>query len=318
VEVAPQLNGDRPRVSICLTTYKRGRVLARSIESILSQTYRDYELIISDDTSPDNTQEVCRQYAAKDERISYFRNAINLKMPGNLNAAISHARGEYIANLHDGDTYRQDLIEKWVGALDKYPSAAFVFNAVEVVDYKGNHIHTYQHTYPPLIRGQVLLDEMLGQWNSPVWGTVMVRRACYRAVGPFDARFGFVSDIDMWMRLASRYDVSYIGEPLLRITPREADHPYAFISWELNRTLEEIHRVNLQRRYAGSPPELEKALRRMRWRRDRSWIHDLAVCLKNGRVDKLLEGLRLFRTSDSPFLRSLGVFASPLEMVLKT
>lgn len=301
----------RPRVSVCLTTFRRGHVLPKTIDSILSQTYADFELVISDDNSPDHTPELCRRYAARDERVRYFRNAATLGMPGNLNAAIAHARGEYIANLHDGDTFTSDLIEQWVRALDRHPTAAFVFNALDVVDQTGTLIHAYRHPYPPLIPGRVLLDEMLAQWNSPVWGTVMARRACYDAVGPFDPRFGFISDVDMWMRLAARYDVAYVAAPLIKVTPREADHPYAFVSWELSATLVAIHRANLERRYADSPDALRAALRRMRRRRDYAWIRDLLTCLKHGRRREFREGLRVFRASDSILLRTLGLFGAP-------
>jgi len=90
-------------VSVCLVTYNRAGVLAETIESILNQTFSDFELIISDDCSTDNTETVCRKYAEKDGRIKYFRNEKNLSMPANLNLAISRARGQYIANLHDGE-----------------------------------------------------------------------------------------------------------------------------------------------------------------------------------------------------------------------
>ncbi len=305
-------------MSVCLTTFKRGHILAKSLDSILSQTYRDFELIISDDNSPDHTPELCRRYAAQDERVRYFRNATTLGMPGNLNAAIAHARGDYIANLHDGDTFRPDLLEHWVRALDQHPTAAFVFNALDVVDYAGNPIHAYRHSYPPLIPGRILLDQMLSQWNSPVWGTVMARRACYEAVGPFDPRFGFISDIDMWMRLAARYDVAYVGEPLIQITPREVGHRYASINWEIHALLVAIHHVNLERRYADSHDALRAALRRMRWRRDRAWIRDLLVCLKHKRSRELLQGLQAFRASDSVLLRVLGTLAKPWEALVRT
>src|SRR6266851_7432426 len=95
-------------VSICLTTYNRASVLPKTLDSLLAQTSSDFELIISDDCSSDDTQDICRRYAAKDRRVKYFRNERNLNMPGNLNAAIRRSTGVYIANLHDGDVYRTD------------------------------------------------------------------------------------------------------------------------------------------------------------------------------------------------------------------
>jgi len=122
------------RVSVVLTTYKRAHILSQTIDFILRQTLRDFELIISDDCSPDETQAIGRRYEKLDNRVRYRRNNRNLNMPGNLNAGIREARGEYIANLHDGDVYDAHLLEKWAGALDAQPSAAFVFNAYRELD----------------------------------------------------------------------------------------------------------------------------------------------------------------------------------------
>jgi hypothetical protein len=156
--------------------------------------------------------------------VRYRRNAKNLRMPGNLNAAIAEARGVYVANLHDGDVYRADLLEKWSGALDRHPNAAFVFNQYESGEL-GGPIKIYACDLPECIDGhEFLLNHFTAQFASPVFGTVMARKACYDAVGPFDPKYSFNSDVEMWMRLAMRYDVAYVAEPLIRITPREKSH----------------------------------------------------------------------------------------------
>ena len=94
-----------PKVSVVLTTYNRAHVLAVTLDSILSQTLEDFDLIISDDASQDDTERVCRQYEARDRRVRYRRGLKNVGMPGNLNAGIAVSAGEYIANLHDGDLH---------------------------------------------------------------------------------------------------------------------------------------------------------------------------------------------------------------------
>src|SRR5712691_5136466 len=92
-----------PKVSAVLTTYNRAASLSVTLDSILAQTFSDFELIVSDDCSSDDTTAVVQDYIRRDRRVRYRRNEKNLKMPGNLNAAIAEATGEYIANLHDGD-----------------------------------------------------------------------------------------------------------------------------------------------------------------------------------------------------------------------
>jgi len=218
------MSGAVPRISVVLTTYNRASVLSTTLDSVLSQTCADIELIVSDDCSPDHTEGLCREYMRRDPRVRYRRNPRNLRMPGNLNAAIAEARGQYIANLHDGDIYRADLLEKWSGALDRHPNAAFVFNQYSVVEPDGStRLHALE--LPECIDGrEFLLRHFTTQWGSPVFGTVMARKACYDAVGPFDPKYSFNSDVEMWMRLAIRYDVAYVAEPLIRITPREKAH----------------------------------------------------------------------------------------------
>jgi glycosyltransferase involved in cell wall biosynthesis len=213
-----------PRISVVLTTYNRASVLPMTLDSLLAQSCTDFELIVSDDCSPDATEAVCREYMRRDSRIRYRRNPKNLRMPGNLNAGIAEARGVYIANLHDGDIYRADLLEKWSAALDRHPNAAFVFNQYESGE-PGGPTTLYWSDLSECTDGrEFLLCVFTAQFGSPVHGTVMARKACYDAVGPFDPAYSFNSDVEMWMRLALRYDVAYVREPLIRITPREKAH----------------------------------------------------------------------------------------------
>jgi len=98
-------------VSIVLVTYNRAKRLKLSIQDILKQTFKDFELIICDDCSTDATEAVCRGFVAKDDRIKYYRHASNLQMPANCNFGIQKSIYPYIAILHDGDRFKPDLIE---------------------------------------------------------------------------------------------------------------------------------------------------------------------------------------------------------------
>jgi glycosyltransferase involved in cell wall biosynthesis len=212
-------------VSIVLTTYNRGVLLRQTIESVLGQTLGGFELILCDDASTDDTPRICEEYAERDSRVRYIRHSRNCGMPGNLNAGITASTGEYVANLHDGDIYGPTLIEKWKAALDAHPGAAFVFNAYGALTPSGEVRRIYREALPACTPGAVLLEQIFfrrWRFDSPVWGTVMARRSAYVHAGLFDPRFGFVSDVDMWMRLADEYDVAYISEPLINLPCRES------------------------------------------------------------------------------------------------
>ena len=254
------------KISVVLTTYNRAAVLGRTIEEILSQTRPDLELIVTDDNSTDETREVVHTYAKRDARVRYRRNERNLGMPGNLNAGLAEARGDYVANLHDGDIHAKDLLEKWAGRLDDCHQAAFVFNAYGEVDAAGQPMPIYREPLAACQRGREFLNQiMFRRWRfgSPVRGTVMARRRVYEELGFFQPRFGFCSDVDMWMRMAARYHVAYVDEPLItvptaRALPRQirVDHD------ESQRLLEQMFLEGRRRCFAGRPVRLALELGR--------------------------------------------------------
>src|SRR5438105_8234296 len=116
-----------PLVSVVLTTYNRGPILSRTVRSLLSQTFDDFELIICDDASPDRTSDVVQDYSRLDHRIVYQRNTHNIGMIENLNCGIRRSSGTYVANVHDDDIYHPSLLRRWVNAMEEHQDAACVF-----------------------------------------------------------------------------------------------------------------------------------------------------------------------------------------------
>jgi glycosyltransferase involved in cell wall biosynthesis len=239
-----------PKVSVVLTTYNRTAVLSETIEMILEQTFEDFELLVCDDHSTDDTSDVVEAWTQRDPRITYFRQPMNIGMPGNLNFGICQATGRYIANLHDGDVYSPHLLERWSAALDGCPEALFVFNAYASIDSTGVTTRLHSEHLGPCSSGDKLLDLFYRRtfFSSPVWGTVMARREAYLAVGLFDERFGFYSDIDMWLRLADQGHVAYIDAPLISLVavPRTWSYP-------LRKERRLIHQMLLESRIRQLP-----------------------------------------------------------------
>jgi glycosyltransferase involved in cell wall biosynthesis len=292
-------------VSICLTTYNRAAVLPATVDSLLAQDFGDFELIVNDDCSPDATEEICRDYEKRDSRVRYYRNATNLKMPGNLNAAISHATGEYVANVHDGDLYRPDLIQKWKAALDAQPRAAFVFNQYCSLDREGN-AKIYRAPLEDRMDPHEIARQFFSVLTSCVWGTVMARRAAYLSTGPFNPEYGFISDVDMWLRLSRDHEVAYVAEPLITITPREPTHPYAFVNWRFWYFTFSMYVAHLDYYRETLPDEVARARAGFPRQRRALLLRDLLICLKHRRWDRLREGLAILRDDGDPWLRALG------------
>ncbi len=218
-----------PEVSVVLVTYKRAKFLPTTLDGILNQSFGNFELLICDDCSPDETEEVCQAYARRDPRIRYIRNPANLGMPGNLNNGLRQAKCDLVANLHDGDIYYPTLLEKWRAALLAYPSAAFVFNIYRHLtpDGKSGIVTT---TFKPLMSGREFLEDVCfvdRELECPVWGTVMARRGVYEALGYFDPSYSFWADFDMWFRIAESHDIAFVPELLIDL-PSKAIMPHLF------------------------------------------------------------------------------------------
>ncbi|WP_448540257.1 glycosyltransferase family 2 protein [Roseiflexus sp.] len=132
-----------PRVSIGLPVYNGERYLASALESILAQTFGDFEVIISDNASTDATPEICRAYTARDPRVRYVRHEINRGAAWNFNHAFGLARGVYFKwHAHD-DLLEPTFLERCVAALDRDPQVVLAFSRTRVIDPAGHTLYTY-------------------------------------------------------------------------------------------------------------------------------------------------------------------------------
>lgn len=236
------------KISVCLLTYNHVEVIESTLRSILDQTITGYEVIVSDDCSTDGTWKRILELAAEDARIKPVRTPRNMGTPGNANFAVARSDRPYIALLHHDDLYRKDLLEKWVGVLDRYSAAAFVFNPYGI--FESDFI--YEEPMPgACIDGNWLLKKYLfARWGCVVRGTAMIRREAWERVGGMREQFGLLADIDMWMRLAMRWPVGYVLEPVITVRhQRPSYYPDIYKGtagsfWRRQRFLYELHASN--------------------------------------------------------------------------
>lgn len=204
-------------VSIVLVTFNRAARLSLSIQDILNQTFKDFELIICDDCSTDSTEKICREFQTRDPRIRYFRHDQNIQMPANCNFGIEKARSDYVAILHDGDRFKPDLIEQWHHAISNNERVGFVFNSIGETDEKNQIINSFHPFQEGVIDRDVLLKKYFRRWrfDSPVYGEAMVRKALLSERGLLHSDFGFYADVDLWMDLLHDYDAYYCADTLI-------------------------------------------------------------------------------------------------------
>jgi glycosyltransferase involved in cell wall biosynthesis len=165
-----------PAVTIGMPVYNGARYIEEALDSILNQTYRDFELLISDNASTDATEEICRRYAAADSRITYSRNDRNLGATANYNRVIHLARGRYFRHAAHDDVLAPTNIERCVAVLDAEPDVALVYPRMIMMDADGNQTDTREHSLElgearpseRFARFVVLCDE--GSMCDPVFG----------------------------------------------------------------------------------------------------------------------------------------------------
>jgi glycosyltransferase involved in cell wall biosynthesis len=135
-----------PKVSIGLPVYNGARYLREAIDSILAQTFKDFELIICDNASTDETPEICAEYAARDPRIRYYRQPRNIGATANFNHTFELARGVCFKWAAHDDVLAPTYLEKCVAALARAPDAVLCQSLVEIVDANGAWLEEYDHT----------------------------------------------------------------------------------------------------------------------------------------------------------------------------
>jgi glycosyltransferase involved in cell wall biosynthesis len=201
-----------PKVSILIPTYNYAHYIGEAIESALQQTYTDFELIIVDDQSADNTDEVVARYLG-DTRVRYYKNEKNLGLVGNFNEALRYARGEYIKYLLADDRLYPEVLEKFVNILDTHRGVSLVTSNRESFGTV-----TKQRKLPltHLQPGKAVIFESLkegaGNWiGEPT--TVMFRRSAL-AAGGFSDEYLCLVDWEMWLRLLMTGDCYIFPENL--------------------------------------------------------------------------------------------------------
>lgn len=201
------------KVSVCIPTYNTGKFIGETIESVLNQTFSDYELIVCDNVSTDETEEVCKKY--DDPRFKYLRFDEFVGQAENWNRALEQATNEYVILLHSDDILLPAFLEKAVPVLDKNKDVGLLHCSVQHIDETGEIIGSQQLFKDNFVdREENHLRKFLleGCVINPVG--VLARRRVYEEVGNFTDKIVWGVDPHMWTRIALKFPVAYLAEPL--------------------------------------------------------------------------------------------------------
>jgi glycosyltransferase involved in cell wall biosynthesis len=203
----------RPKVTVCIPAHNSAQYLPGAIDSVLTQEFADFELVVSDDASDDETPEIGKRYA--DPRFRVERSDSRLGQAGNWNRCVELARGKYVILLHADDQLLPGYLQRAVATLDANPDVGLVHCAVQHVDEINRALHLQRLAAEDRIdRDDATLRRLLldGCVINPAG--VMVRRGVYETVGRFTDQIIWGVDWHMWIRIALRWPLVYLADPL--------------------------------------------------------------------------------------------------------
>jgi len=198
-----------PTITVIMPTYNRASLISRALKSVVNQTLNDLEVIVVDDASTDNTNNVVKNFS--DTRVKYIRHSENKGGPSARNTGIEIAKGEFIAFLDDDDEWTPEKLEKQLSKFSHcHESIGLVYCGF---DYTILNQSIYTST--PNLRGnlfnRILETNIIGSVSLP-----LIRKDCFSQIGMFDESLESCQDWDFWIRLSKSYEIDFAPEILVR------------------------------------------------------------------------------------------------------
>ncbi len=187
-------------ISIVLPSYNGEKYITESVESVIAQTYEDWELIIVDDFSTDSTGAIADKYASSDPRIRVIHNSVNKKLPASLNVGFRLAKGEYYTWTSDDNIYYPNALEEMKTYLDGHYDKAMVCCGMDIIDADGNITGTFME-----------YERTRMFYNNCVGACFLYRRVTAKTIGEYNENLFCIEDYEYWLRLIeSGNDIVYI------------------------------------------------------------------------------------------------------------
>ena len=204
--------GNVPAVSVIIPTYNRAEMVKEAIQSVLEQTYTDYEIVVVDDGSTDNTRDVVNALNRRFNKIRYIYQE-NKGRSAARNRGIRTALGDYIAFLDSDDRFLPEKLRMQVEVLESNSDAGMVYTNTINVDENGRMLADSDITRRKL-SGCIYPELLFIKGTSICTPSVLVRTQVLNEVGVFDETMDIAEDLDLWRRIARQYKVLQIPEPL--------------------------------------------------------------------------------------------------------
>lgn len=199
-------------VSIIIPTYNRASFIQQTILSVLDQTLQDFEIIIIDDNSNDNTKEIVDSFF-HDDRIIYLKNSKNMGPGAARNIGLKIAKGKYIAFLDSDDLWLPKKLETQIRYMEENPQFHLVYSNGWMINTKGETIQIYLNKRHN-VEGNIFPDLLKRNFIMNI--TVMMRRGVFETIGLLNEDLSIVAveDYEYWLRVSMHFNIGYINEPL--------------------------------------------------------------------------------------------------------
>lgn len=205
------------RVSVIIPTYNRGYIIRRALQSVYSQTWKDFEIIVVDDGSTDNTEVILEEECLRHPNVKYIRHEVNRGVPVARNTGILNSKGEYIAFLDSDDRwFPTKLYEQMRVFQSNREEIGLVYTGYKWYEPNGNVIKVI-----PKYEGYVF-NKLLSN-NFIACSSVVVPRKVLDVVGLFDMHLTANQDYDMWLRIAKKYPIKFVPKLLVEINMHGSD-----------------------------------------------------------------------------------------------
>jgi glycosyltransferase involved in cell wall biosynthesis len=205
-----------PTVSVIMAVYNAERYLAEAVDSILAQTFRDFEFVVIDDGSTDASGAMLRDYAANDKRVRLIRRANKGQTPS-LNEGIELAETDLIARMDADDVCLPQRLEKQVAFMQQHPQVVLLGGAYALIDAAGRLLCMID---PP--RDNATLQDHALSGRTPICHPLaMMRREAVRKVGGYDPQFQVAQDLDLWLKLGEVGELACVPELLVKYRQHE-------------------------------------------------------------------------------------------------
>ena len=207
-----------PLISILMPNHNGGNYIAEAIQSVLNQTCEDYELLIIEDASSDNSREIIQQF--EDERIRVIQNATNEHICVSLNRGLKEARGKYIARLDSDDRWYPDKLEKQLAYMESHNNCGATFSWVNVIDEQGKSLTAEESFFVELFRAK---NRSRDQWIRDFFfegsclchPSAMLRRDVVTELGGYRNSLVQIQDFDLWTRIVKCCEIYVFEEALM-------------------------------------------------------------------------------------------------------